>query len=110
MAKRPTLTPPAIGFSAFDGDIVKHIGKSANLDVAIVHQELGGAEGLLQWTLKDPENMRDFYTKLFPKIMQKNIEHSATEGVEAILKQVAERQAGQIIDVDCEEIEDAPEE
>lgn len=112
MAKRPTLTPPPTSFAIYDGDITKHIGKAANLAVAMVAQELGGAEGMYDWVKKHPDNEHAFWTKLYPKIMSKQIEHSASAGIEDILKQVKEQRQGTTITIDAdevEEIEDAPE-
>lgn len=106
MSKR-TLTPPPVGFSAFDGDITKYVGKRANLSVAIVAQELGNEEGLYDWVKRSPDNERDFWLKLFPRIMQKQVEHTASDGIEELVRLADRSEKGEVLDVDFEEIEDA---
>lgn len=106
MAKRPPLTPPPIGFSIYEGDITKYIGKAANIAVAVVAQELGGAERLYDWTKLHPDNESAFWLKLYPKIMAKQVEHSASEGIEAVLKQVAANNRGTTVVVDADEVEE----
>lgn len=103
MSKRSPLTPPPIGFSAYDGDLSQFVGKYMNCEVALVYQEIGGSEGFADWAR---ENRTDFYTKIVPKIMQRNVEHRASDGVEELLRRLDEQDRGVLIDGECTDVDE----
>lgn len=74
------------------GTLAPHIGKYARQKVLGVFEMIGGEEAMAEWA---DRNKSDFYTKLFPKIIGKEVEHTASEGVESLLAKLdAAEQSG----------------
>ncbi len=68
-----------------DGVLTAFSGKYArNVALAVVHMS-GGAEGLLAWKNRNPANETDFWTKIFPKTIQKEVEVSDRRSIEDVL-------------------------
>lgn len=59
-----------------------HIGKFAGNQVAQAYEEMGGLPRFVAWAEKNPD---EFYTKVFPKIIAKPVEHTVSDGVESLL-------------------------
>ena len=57
-------------------------GKYARSAVAIVYDQIGGHDAFAQWA---EENKGDFYTKMFTKIIGREVEIGASDSVEALL-------------------------
>jgi hypothetical protein len=103
MSKR-SLTPPPIGFSPLDADLTQFIGKAMNLEVALVYHELGGTEAMTDWAR---QNQTDFYTKLVPRIMEKRIEHTASNSVEEMLARLdTAEKTGLVIEGECTDVDE----
>lgn len=91
-----------------DGALYGHIGKYAGSIVMTVFEEMGGVERMTAWAEKNPD---DFYTKVFPKVIAKPVEHGVSEGVESLLDRLdaADRRTSaaplEVVDAEFEEIE-----
>jgi hypothetical protein len=74
-------------------------GRAANNMVAEVALKLGGVDGMHAWA---KENLGDFYTKLFPKLMLKELNVSTQESIEDKLALLDEqdRASGRLIDAE----------
>lgn len=70
---------PAISSS---GEIMQHAGKYARAAVLTVFDQMGGTDAMTEWALK---NQTDFYTKLFPKIIDREPPQAGERGVEELL-------------------------
>jgi hypothetical protein len=73
----PTVIPGA------DGTLMQSVGKYARNSVMTVYQMIGGDSAMAEWA---SENRGDFYTKMFTKIVQKEVEHSTAGSVEDMLE------------------------
>ena len=49
------------------------VTQAAKEAIEKVFDDLGGADGLYEWTLDDPANKRIFYGQVWPKILPKEI-------------------------------------
>lgn len=81
----PATTPPVPVIGA-DGSVMAHAGRYAKHAVLTAFDMLGGIEGLVGWVKKAPSNEADFYTKIFPKTIQKDIEVNDQRSIEDHLK------------------------
>lgn len=92
----PPLLPaqplPAVPFGDADGAVIVHAGRYARECVLVAFEMIGGVERMAAWA---SENPGEFYTKLFPKVITREVEVSTTEGVEDLLAKLdrAERRA-----------------
>lgn len=68
-----------------DGSLYGHIGKYAGSVVMTVFEEMGGTERMVAWAEKNPS---EFYTKIFPKVIAKPVEHTVSDGVESLLERL----------------------
>lgn len=66
-------------------DLMVNVGKSSRNTVMVVFEMIGGADAMAAWAEK---NKGDFYTKLFPKIIGKEVEHVASDSVEKMLEKL----------------------
>jgi len=82
LAERPAVTGGPLRPVVMDGRIAESAGKYARGAVLYAFEAIGGAEALAGWA-KDNEN--DFYTKLFPKIITKEVEVTDKRGVDELL-------------------------
>ena len=46
---------------------------------------LGGTQGLVDWAQRSAQNESDFYTKLFPKVIEKSVEINDQRSIEDVL-------------------------
>lgn len=82
-----------------DGAIIAHAGRYARETVLVAFEMIGGVDAMADWAAK---NKGEFYTKLFPKVITREVDHNASEGVEELLEMLDE----QIIDVTPTEVDD----
>lgn len=68
-----------------DGNLYAHVGRYAGRMVLVAFDMMGGVDRLADWADKNPG---DFFTKVFPKVIAKPVEHSVSEGVEALLERL----------------------
>lgn len=80
-AEAPTL-PVSV---SPDGSVMAIAGKYARNAVLSVFEMMGGARGMYDWAKKSPANEADFYTKIFPKTIQKEFEINDKRDVEDVL-------------------------
>lgn len=85
--------------------------KYARQSVLVAYELIGGTKALAEWAIRNPENERDFYTKIFPKTIQKDVEVGARDDVEGLLAKLDKQKAeaprfddDDAIDADFEEI------
>jgi hypothetical protein len=64
---------------------------------------LGGVPAMIKWARK---NQGDFYTKLYGRLIPKDVQHSASGGLEEMLAKLAEQRSSQdTVDGDYTEIQ-----
>lgn len=79
----PSLTPPpTLPSSVQAGSIYENVGRYARGMVLYAFERIGGAEGLSDWAR---DNKDDFYTKLFPKIITKEVDVVERRGVDELM-------------------------
>lgn len=91
---------PAV-MSGPDGSVIGslNLGKYHRQAISTVFEMLGGVDGLHAWA---QENRSDYYLKLYPKIIPREVEVQASEGVEDLLRQLDAK----MIDITPKEIPD----
>lgn len=105
---KPTLPAGPTRLSAYgdaDGTVIPHAGRYARESVLLAFEMIGGVERLADWATKNPG---DFYTKLFTKVVTREVEVSANEGIEELLMRLdrAEREGGSLLTGEAEDEED----
>ncbi len=102
---RKSLTPKPIGFNVTsDGDISPYIGKHMRTEIAVVYHMNGGTEWFAEWARKNPG---EYFTKILPRIVTKEVEVTASEGVEDLLKRLdSDTLDGTFTEVDLRESDD----
>jgi hypothetical protein len=76
-------TPYApVPYGDADGAVIAHAGRYARECVLTAFEMIGGVERMADWADKNPG---EFYTKLFPKVISKEVEVTASEGIEELL-------------------------
>lgn len=86
------------------GELMVNAGRYARRSVLTVYEMIGGDEAMAEWA---EENPGEFYTKMFTKVVGKEVEHNASESVEALLERLDEAEAtGEVVDADYELVED----
>lgn len=89
MEAKPLI--PAAGFSSVrpfgdaDGAVISHAGRYARECVLIAFEMIGGVERLAAWADKNPDL---FFTRLYPKVITKEVEINAGAGIEELLSQL----------------------
>lgn len=78
MAKTAHHFPTVTG----DGALIQNVGRYARQTVLVAFEANGGQEFFNDWVEKNPD---EFFTKIFPKIITKEVEHGATQGLEDLL-------------------------
>lgn len=68
-----------------DGNLYQHVGRYAGQMVITAFDMIGGVDRLAAWAEANPS---DFFTKVFPKVIAKPVEHTVSEGVEALLERL----------------------
>lgn len=65
-----------------DGAVILHAGRYARECVLVAFEMIGGVERMASWATANPG---EFYTKLYTKVITREVEVSASEGVEDLL-------------------------
>jgi hypothetical protein len=87
-------------FGDADGAVIQHTGRYAREAVLTAFNMIGGVQRLADWWDKNPG---EGYTKLLPKIITREVEVHASEGVEELLRQLD----SQTVDITPTKVEDA---
>ena len=88
MTTRPTLplAPSAAlqlrPYGDADGAVIAHAGRYARECVLLAFEMIGGVERMAEWATSHPT---EFYTRLFTKVITKEVEITASQGVEDLL-------------------------
>ncbi len=67
------------------GQVMVHAGKYARAAVMTVFDQLGGADAMTEWARENPT---DFYTKLFPKVIDREPVQPGSRDVEDLLAEL----------------------
>jgi hypothetical protein len=78
----PAPLRPALPLGAADGAVIQHAGRYARESVLLAFEMIGGVERLADWAAKNPT---EFYTRLYTKVITREVEVHASEGVEELL-------------------------
>lgn len=96
------------GFASEDGAVIAHAGRYAREAVLVAFEMIGGTHRLADWADRNPG---EFFTKLLPKVITREVELSTSSGIEELLHQLDSRpaippgEAHTTIDAECEVIE-----
>lgn len=85
LSPRPTnLRAPnaPLPFGDADGAVIAHAGRYARECVLIAFEMIGGVERMADWADKNPDQ---FFTKLYTKVITREVEVTASEGIEDLL-------------------------
>ena len=88
------------------GAIMTNVGKYARDSVLTAYEMIGGHGAFAEWA---EENKGEFYTKIYPKIIGREVELKADDSIESLLDKLDRRST--IIDgvakqVDIQDVED----
>jgi hypothetical protein len=72
-------------FSGPDGAVIQHTGRYAREAVLTAFNMIGGVDRLADWADKNPG---EFFTKLMPKVITREVDIGTGEGVEELLRQL----------------------
>lgn len=88
------------------GELVVNGGRFARGAVLLAYEMIGGTEALAEWA---EENKGDFYTKMFGKVIGREVEHNVSDSVEALLDKLdaGVLENAEVVDVKPEQIEEA---
>lgn len=95
-----TLVP-----AAPDGTIMTNASKYGRLSVLAAYEMLGGTLAFANWA---KDNETDFYTKLLPKIIQKDVEVNTGNSIDELVRKLskdADRNPEEIIEGDYRLVE-----
>lgn len=81
----PAVATPMRGFGDLDGSVIQHIGPYARECVMTAYHMIGGTERLADWADRNPT---EFYTRLFTKVITREVEVTAGSGIEELLAQL----------------------
>ncbi len=68
-----------------DGAVLTNMGRYHREAVATAFEMIGGIDRLADWADKNPDQ---FYTKLYPRLIPKEVEVGTSQGVEDLLRQL----------------------
>jgi hypothetical protein len=77
------------------------VSAQAKDNIVEVFVKLGGVPEMVKWARKNKDT---FYTKLYARLIPKDLSVSADAGLEELLTKLAERRSGDIADGDYTEI------
>lgn len=77
------------------GELTVNAGRYSRAAVIMAFEMTGGIEGFAEWA---DENRGDFYTKMFSKLIGREVEATSSDDVEDLLS---------VLDVECEDVTDA---
>lgn len=83
------------------GEAYQHLGRYSGAVIAAVFERIGGVERMAAWADANPT---DFYTKLFPKTVQRtaSVDHSGTITIDDAISRV---ERGGVIEAEFDEVE-----
>lgn len=73
------------GFGDADGAVIAHAGRYARECVLVAFEMIGGVDRLAKWAEEHPT---EFYTRLYTKVITREVEVSASAGIEELLAQL----------------------
>jgi hypothetical protein len=91
MTQRPLVPPsPAAAmqlrpYGDADGAVIAHAGRYSRECVLLAFEMIGGVERMAHWADRNPT---EFYTRLFSKVITREVEVSAGTGIEDLLAQL----------------------
>lgn len=88
MNQRPLLpsNPAKLrGFGDAEGNVIVHAGRYAREAVLVAFEMIGGTERMAAWADANPG---EFYTKLFTKTITRELEVTASRGIEDLLAEL----------------------
>src|SRR5262245_36199272 len=77
------------------GSIIPHVGRYAREAVITAFEMNGGVEWLRDWAAKNPD---DYFKSLFTKVITREVEVGASEGVEELLRRLDSGEHAQVIE------------
>lgn len=101
LPKRSPYQSP--GFGAADGSVIPHAGRYAREAVLLAFEMIGGVERMADWASKNPG---EFYTRLYTKVITREVEVGASEGIEDLLLRLDRAERGELITATPEDAED----
>lgn len=81
----------------------QHVGRYAGRMVLTAFDMMGGVDRLADWADKNPG---EFFTKVFPKVIAKPVEHNVSEGVESLLDKLDAADRATLIEGESRVIEE----
>jgi hypothetical protein len=79
----PATRPANVrGFGDADGAVIAHAGRYSRECVLLAFEMIGGVERMASWADRNPEL---FYTRLFTKVITREVEVNAGQGIEDLL-------------------------
>jgi hypothetical protein len=72
-------------FGDADGAVIVHAGKYARECVLLAFEMIGGVERMADWATKNPDL---FYTRLYSKVITKEVEVHTSQGIEDLLSRL----------------------
>lgn len=104
---------PARGMSAVpigdtDGAVIQHAGRYARECVLTAFEMIGGVDRMAHWAEKNPT---EFYTRLFGKVVTREVEIQPGSGIEDLLAALdrsahSEKPTGPVLDAEVEILDD----
>ena len=92
--------------AAPDGTIMTNASKYGRVAILAVYEMIGGTMAFANWA---KDNQTDFYTKLMPKVVQKDVEVNAGNSIDELVRKLSqdgERNPEEIIEGDYRLVED----
>lgn len=92
----------ALPYAAPDGEFFARVGRKylKNAGVAVFHM-LGGVERMAKWADENPD---DFYTKIYPKLLDKTVEVHDMRSIEDVISELDEVSGDLAIDAEFERV------
>lgn len=78
-------------YGAADGAIITHAGRYARECVLLAFEMIGGVERMADWANENPDL---FFTRLFPKVVTRELEVGTTQGIEDLLSRLDAAERG----------------
>lgn len=101
---KPELTPQraVAELGQISSEAYQHLGRYAGAIVISCHEQIGGLARMVQWADSNPT---DFYTKLFPKLIQRSAQVDVSGTV--TIDDAISRLEAEPIPAEYSEVEDA---
>lgn len=100
-SKALTATKAIHQLPSISGEAYQHLGRYSGALVAACFERIGGLDRMAAWADGNPT---DFYTKLFPKVIQKSasVDHSGTITIDDAIARV---EHGGVIEAEFDDVE-----